>query len=158
MKKIDLAQFIGVLANVGVVVGIVFLAIEIRQNTASLDSRMRFDQSEPVTEVFEELFRNDDLVQAIIAYIEGGPLTPLQELKLSAYTHRIFLSWQWLYGESARGATSVHFSEAFRKAFHSGPTLSIESSLYIDYWGRVDKSRLDPAFVEWMEENVVNER
>ena len=37
MKNIDLGQTIGVLANLGVLVGIVFLAIEIRQNNESLE-------------------------------------------------------------------------------------------------------------------------
>ena len=32
MKKIDLGQAIGILANVGVIAGIVFLGMELRQN------------------------------------------------------------------------------------------------------------------------------
>ena len=32
MKKIDLGQAIGILANVGVTAGIVFLGMELRQN------------------------------------------------------------------------------------------------------------------------------
>ena len=32
MKKIDLAQAASVLANVGVIAGIIFLALELRQN------------------------------------------------------------------------------------------------------------------------------
>ncbi len=41
MKKIDLGQILGILANVGVIAGIVFLAVEIRQNTESLDESRR---------------------------------------------------------------------------------------------------------------------
>jgi hypothetical protein len=36
MKKIDLGQGIGILANPGVLVGIAFLAYEMRQNTAAI--------------------------------------------------------------------------------------------------------------------------
>ena len=36
MKKIDLGQAIGILANLGVLVGIAFLAYEMRQNTAAI--------------------------------------------------------------------------------------------------------------------------
>lgn len=35
MKKIDLGQMITILANVGVIAGIIFLAIELRQNTTA---------------------------------------------------------------------------------------------------------------------------
>ena len=38
MKKIDLSQSIVILANIGVIAGIVFLAVEIRQNTVSNQS------------------------------------------------------------------------------------------------------------------------
>ena len=37
MKKLDLGQIFGILANAGVVAGIIFLAVELRQNTESLD-------------------------------------------------------------------------------------------------------------------------
>ena len=36
MKNLDLGQTIGILGNVGVIAGIIFLAIEIQQNTESL--------------------------------------------------------------------------------------------------------------------------
>ncbi len=36
MKKIDLGQIITILANVGVVIGLVFLTLEIRQNNAQM--------------------------------------------------------------------------------------------------------------------------
>jgi len=40
MKKIDLAQTIGILANVGVLFGIVFLAFEVRQTGDALHAQM----------------------------------------------------------------------------------------------------------------------
>ena len=38
MKKIDLSQTISILANIGVIAGIVFLGVEIRQNTRSQEA------------------------------------------------------------------------------------------------------------------------
>ena len=35
MKKIDIGQTIGILANVGVIAGIIFLGLELRQNSAA---------------------------------------------------------------------------------------------------------------------------
>ena len=37
MKKLDVGQSVGILANVGVLAGIVFLGIEINQNTTSIE-------------------------------------------------------------------------------------------------------------------------
>lgn len=39
MKKIDVGQTLAILANIGVIAGIFFLAIEIRQNQASLEEQ-----------------------------------------------------------------------------------------------------------------------
>ena len=36
MKKIDVGQAIGILANIGVLGGVVFLAVELRQNTQAV--------------------------------------------------------------------------------------------------------------------------
>jgi len=33
MKKIDLVQLVGIIANIGVIMGIAFLAVELRQTT-----------------------------------------------------------------------------------------------------------------------------
>ncbi len=43
MKKIDLGQTITILANVGVVAGIVFLAVELRQNNEFMAADARFN-------------------------------------------------------------------------------------------------------------------
>ncbi len=44
MKKIDLGQTITILANVGVIAGIVFLAVELRQNNTLMAAQARFNQ------------------------------------------------------------------------------------------------------------------
>jgi hypothetical protein len=43
MNRIDLGQTIGILANLDVIAGIVFLAIEIQQNTESLTESRNLD-------------------------------------------------------------------------------------------------------------------
>ena len=41
MKNIDLGQTIGILANLGVIAGIVFLAVELQQNNKLLGAQAR---------------------------------------------------------------------------------------------------------------------
>jgi hypothetical protein len=45
LKKFDIFQTITILANIGVIAGIVFLAIEVRQNQASLDEANRINRA-----------------------------------------------------------------------------------------------------------------
>ena len=84
MKKIDLAQTIMILADIGVIAGIVFLAVEIRQNTAATRSatiqdiaRWSFDNVSLET-------TNADLRTAIRANCAGTD-TPDQRQLLHSY-------------------------------------------------------------------------
>ena len=44
MKKIDLGQTVSILANVGVIIGIAFVGIELSQNNALLSAEARSTQ------------------------------------------------------------------------------------------------------------------
>jgi hypothetical protein len=158
LKKLDFGQTISILANAGVVAGIIFLAIEIQQNTVIQETQMRFSQNERYTETIEDLFRNSDLREAFLKHEAGELLTREEDLLLSAYAARVFVSWQWIYGEIERGTMPLEVLPTFRTSFHGGPHVGRDSSLFSDYWGRLDRSKFDPEFSEWMEENVVNER
>ena len=50
MKKIDLGQTLSILANLGVIAGIVFLAIEVRQNQESLEQSNLIDRAAVLTD------------------------------------------------------------------------------------------------------------
>ena len=48
MSKVDLGQTVSILANLGVITGIVFLAIQVRQNQAALDQANELDRAAAV--------------------------------------------------------------------------------------------------------------
>jgi hypothetical protein len=84
MKRIDLGQTIAILANVGVIAGIVFLALELRQNQASLDEANALNRADSATEALQ--YFNE--VRTLLA----------QDEKLSAI---------WLSGKAGNDLTSV---------------------------------------------------
>jgi hypothetical protein len=155
MKKIELGQAITVLANVGVIVGIAFLAIELQQNTNVLESQMRFTQNERETEVIEELFRNPDLISAYIKYENGEELSRYEDLVLSSYAQRVFYSVQWIWGEVEQGNMPVDLAATFRKAFHYGPAGDRQTDFYLHYWENAGKSSMNPEFVRFVNERIV---
>ncbi len=53
MKKIELGQMINILANVGVIAGIAFLAIEVGQNQASLEEANRINRAATLSTAVE---------------------------------------------------------------------------------------------------------
>jgi len=79
MKKIDLGQTVSILANVGVIAGIVILAIEIRQNTDSLDESRNLAIAEAqqarqsqLDESFRSLANSEYLPGIFVKYREQG--------------------------------------------------------------------------------------
>jgi len=71
MKKIDLGQTIAILANIGVIAGIAFLGLEIRQNTDAVRSTVVQDISSQQIDVRKMMIENPDLRAAVRAVAQG---------------------------------------------------------------------------------------
>ena len=89
MKKIDLGQTITILANVGVIAGIIFLAFEIRQNTVALSSGSIQGISDQSYEATALLVQEPELRAAIYASCGSEPLTADQRFMITAYVNAV---------------------------------------------------------------------
>ncbi len=156
MKKIDVGQTIGILANLGVVAGILFLVVEIQQNTETLQAEMRFNASERSTDAVEQFVSNPQLVSAYVKFERGDSLSREEDIVLSFYARRIFASWRWIYGEIQRGTMDETPLSSFRRLFHTYPLGT--QPLLAHYWDDFASGGGRNDFIQWMEENVVNER
>ena len=83
MKKIELGPTIGIVANLGVIGGIVFLAIEIEQNTAMIEAEMRQSRAELALGMSQALFNSDYLPEILVTAREGEQLTAVQAERFS---------------------------------------------------------------------------
>ena len=63
MKKIDLGLTISILANVGVIAGIVFLALELQQNNSLLAAQARREQLDARTAAGSVELNNPDVAR-----------------------------------------------------------------------------------------------
>ena len=142
MKKLDVGQAVSILANAGVIAGIVFLAMELRQN-----NELMLDEAERAR---AQSFRENQGVWADHADVwaqdqAGEALTPADSFRLS----RIWLMNLWAYQTSFRqlprdeveGASSL-----FRRSYQMMPSLRAT-------WDQ-DRDAFEPEFVQFMEENV----
>jgi len=89
MKKIDLGQTITILANVGVIAGIIFLAIEVQQNTASLNesrnlaiAQAQQDRASDLDESFRSLANSEHLPLIFLKYADSGISSLTEEERL----------------------------------------------------------------------------
>ncbi len=85
MKKLDLGQTITILANVGVIAGIVFLGMELRQNNELMAADARFNLLSARTESFTIQAVESDLAAILIKDRNREPLTEVEDFRIQAY-------------------------------------------------------------------------
>lgn len=160
MQKIDLGQTISTLANIGVIAGIVFLALELQQNNELLGAEARSTRLSVRLEEVRLPIENPVLAEALIKHRHGEELSDYEQLALDRDMETILVIFQNVVTEAQRGLIDENSIplDSWR-AYFSGRNLST-----FGYWPNISayweasKSDFDPAFVEFMEENVVHER
>ena len=152
MKNINLGQTIGILANIGVVAGIIFLAVELRQNNDLMMAEARADRRDIAREAVLRGLNYPELRRARRKAFDGELLTNDDIDVLELNNQAALTDFQYIYLEYREGlleedAVSV---TGWQGAFHD------RNPLMPAYWERVKSaSSFHPAFVEWMDENIV---
>jgi arylsulfatase A-like enzyme len=82
MKKIGSSQMIAIVANVGVIAGIIFLAIEVNQNTAMIEAEMSQSRAETALGIAQSLYNSDYLPEILVVARAGQQLTDVQKERL----------------------------------------------------------------------------
>ncbi len=154
MKKLDLGQTITILANVGVIAGIIFLAIEIRQNNSLLASQASYAQFSVERERRTRFLENrSGLMDITIRARLGEELTRTEAGQLNAQWRDILDSWQWQFREYQAGRLEI---EVMSNVADWRALWRLDGGLQETY--RVTVDQRDADFLRFMEENVINER
>ena len=150
MEKLDLGQFIGILANLGVILGIALLAIELSQNNELIAAQTRSGRTESRQSEYEYVIENPDVRAAMMQIGYHGRLTEEQVIlpNLNAlYLKKLEYLWQ----EYAAGLLTLEdLAVEPRRLPYEDPN-SIDNIT----WSLLN-DRFNPDFVAWMEENVVH--
>ncbi len=113
MKKIDLGQTITILANVGVIAGIVFLGFEMRQNTVAVQSEASHGIQEQIGAIYEML--NDDSTMDI--FLKGmedpSSLTGIALGRFNGLLTMQLQAYQNLYLQVSAGAYDQRLADGW---------------------------------------------
>ena len=145
MSKIDLGQTIGILGNIGVIAGIVFLGLELAQNNEYAATEIRATRYHIALEAFTILAENTELAATMLKDRDHEKLTELESLQLRTWWLRVLLTNQWAHSEMAVADT--------------GPFMAMQRinnehyPAYRQAW-EARRSYFEPDFVQFMEENV----
>ena len=148
MKKLDLGQTISVLANVGVIAGIVFLGIEIGQNNDLMREEAERARAESIREGSTLVVENPGLAEIMVKESEGRDLTAAEGLQLEHYHMRSLVGYSISFRQLPTESLDA-MGNYFRRRYQTSPAWRRMWDQYQDTY--------EPDFVRFKEENIVNE-
>ncbi len=151
MKKIDLGQTIQIVANLGVIAGIVFLAFELRQNNALLTAQSSHALLSTKFEYRARIIDNTNgFAEILQKRRSGAQLSPVERSRLNIFAHDLLDIFRWQFRELQAGRLPDDYIDL--RTWHDLWDLTPELRDLFEE----DKSRLDPEFVSFMDEIVIN--
>ncbi len=153
MKKLDRGQTVTILANVAIIAGIGFLGIELQQNNALLGAQARATRAQVRMDGTDLVLNTPELMHAFARQQSGESLSELDQMYLNLAANGVFVRWEYVYGEFREGLIEEDSVpvENWRYVFNADPTMAKQ-------WEAIGRFSFHPNFVQWMDENVVNER
>jgi hypothetical protein len=146
MKKFHLGQTAAIIANIGVIAGILFLAFELHQNNELLEAHARFNHKETRANFLGEFEANPDLARIYVKAESGETLRPEEQLQLDSYRDRLFVSWEWEFFEAQSGRIEIPVS-GYRSSMSEPGTR--------ERWEE-RKHMFADEFVRFIEEDIVH--
>lgn len=149
---LDIGQLATIGANVGVIAGLVFLAMEIRQNNRFLAAQARYSLRQYRSDIADSLML-PHVLEATHKWARGEPLSPEEESTGLMVAIKIIELWEWQYGEYAAGMLQVDELPlgAWRLWFHNqGPFPVPVREIY-----EKRKAVLNREFVRFFDDNIV---
>lgn len=128
ISKLDIGRTINTLANLGVIAGIVFLAVELNQNNQLLKMEAQATLSGYMQNGWDRIASDPTLVDLFIKDRNGQQLSESEEMRLNSFWMGYLIRMEWMFehfpdtftrGESLRRVHSAYGS--FRRTW-SGDT------------------------------------
>jgi hypothetical protein len=154
MKNIDLGQGITILANIGVIAGIAFLAYELRQNTLATELVAAQGFLEAAGSTNRLMVENPNLTEIIAKDIEGEELSRAERLQLNNGLLELLRAWEINHWQFERGALDA---ELWRGYNNMAANIFANNETAEEYW----RQRLDyfsPGFNELVESTIAARR
>lgn len=106
MKRVDLAQAIQLLANVGVIAGIVFLALELQQNNSLLEAQAGYNLARNRVENNDLLKSSPEFAELMVKLADGRDLSEQDQWQAHGFYQSFLVTFSWEYGEYSAGRLS----------------------------------------------------
>lgn len=152
MKKRNLSETLHLLANLGVIAGIVFLGVELRQNNSLMEMEARAILTENLQDGWYQVSSDPGLVELFIKDRSDQELSEGEEMRLNAYWMGMLLRREWQH---------EHFPDADTGMAGLQRLFSSYGSLRRAWGGSTSASRsagkdnFSPEFVRFVEAEIL---
>lgn len=159
MNMDSLNKWLMLAANIGVIAGIILLAVELQQNNDLLDTQIEFLEAQARYARFQTrqsgqrlAIENPLLGELRSRYNNGDSLQPHEMNYLMNNLEFQIINWEFLWSEYNAGLLDVTelAVDGRRESWHSIPDELKER------WLQSYARFYQPEFIEWMEANIIN--
>ena len=147
MKKLDLGRIITILANVGVIAGIVFLAIELRQNNALLRAEARQVIVQNRAGSLERWADDGEMMQLRLKATNGEQLTTDEAWRLGNDLTALLTRMEYDWEQFENGLVPYIPARAWRGIVTRWP--------YMRTMWQERRENFSPGFARFVDEEVI---
>ena len=122
-----IAEVMGVVA---IVVSLIYVSVQIKQNTKVARAATRQAISESTENLGSDLINNREIAEIFVKHLSGNELSTVENLRLQARCYRDMQHWENIHYQYNEGLVSKDQWEGFRKNLSS--LLAIDA--YREYW------------------------
>ena len=159
MKKIDLGQTISILANIGVIAGIVFLAYELRQNTRVSRAAAVQSISDQTIEWQTALAQDSDWMRIIAFLVNGGSYHELSPEDTQRFRYVASSTIRIMENRYRQVQLGILDPSELDASGGRGNVAWFRSPYFLDFWQSYDQAAVwAPDFIEFMESEVLGIR
>ena len=148
MDTEKLNSLLTLLANLGVLVGIFFLAIELRQNNELMEAEARFNRVSASKEAFNIQSTNGELAEIVVKVNNGQPLTEVELYRFESSHMRFLINMEWIFREMPEDSTERKYA---KRRLAVALSNDLRRKIYLQ---RIEDFDLD--FVSWIEDNILS--
>ena len=159
MKKLDLGQVITILANVGVIAGIVFLGIEIQQNTQVSRGQAVLSIAQQTIDWMTAASQDEEWMRVYTFLANGGTLDDLSADDAMLYRWHAGITIRLMEARFHQAQLGIIGTADLDASGGTANTAWFRDQSFLAYWRSTDpSSRWSSDFIEFMETEVLDLR
>ncbi len=144
-----------IIAAVAVIASLIYIGNELRQNTEALQAQSRYNLITLRTSTIRALKEDRSFLEASHRFVGGEEVSRAEETAIKLFANEVLEMWEWQHAELQAGTLPIERLpvENWRRMYHE----KFVPNAISEVWDH-RKGVFSDEFVQFVDENVVNER